>query len=208
MANVLFISEAYLKNNTLIDDNVDQRIILPSIKNAQNMRLHPILGTPFYEDLKAKIVAGTLNADETTLLDSYIAPSLLQWCMYECSTSMLYKYRNKSVSTKSSENAQPIDYQALQFLRDDWKNKAEFYDKRLINYLCEYDNLFPKYTETSKDMHPDKTAYQTSFYLGGASSNCWRDEYYYYKKLILPMLISKLRVLVTVIYGRWFNTIN
>ena len=61
MANVLFISEAYLKNNTLIDDNVDQRIILPSIKNAQNMRLHPILGTPFYEDLKAKIVAGTLN---------------------------------------------------------------------------------------------------------------------------------------------------
>ena len=51
MANVLFISEAYLKNNTLIDDNVDQRLLLPSIKVSQDMRLHPILGTPFYEDL-------------------------------------------------------------------------------------------------------------------------------------------------------------
>ena len=90
MANVLFISEAYLKNNTLIDDNVDQRLLLPSIKVSQDIRLHPTLGTPFYEDLKSKIVAGTLNADETTLLDSYIAPSMLQWTMYECSTSMLF----------------------------------------------------------------------------------------------------------------------
>lgn len=177
MANVLFISEAYLKNNTLIDDNVDTRLIVPSILVSQDMRLHPILGTPFYEDLQSKIIAGTLNADETTLIDNYIAKSLINWVMYECTTSMLYKYRNKSVATKSSENAQPIDYQALQFLRDDRKNKAEFYDKRLITYLCEYDNLFPKYKENSKDMHPDKTAYETSIYLGGASSNCWRDDY-------------------------------
>jgi len=48
--------------------------------------------------------------------------------------------------------------------------------------LCEYDNLFPKYTETSKDMYPNKTAYQTSIYLGGSGGDCWRDEYFYYKK--------------------------
>lgn len=50
MANVLFISESYLKNNSLIDDNVDQRIILPSIITAQDMRSHPILGTPLYDE--------------------------------------------------------------------------------------------------------------------------------------------------------------
>jgi len=171
MANVLFISESYLKNNSLIDDNVDQRIILPSIITAQDMRSHPILGTPLYEDLKNKIIAGTLNADEKTLIDDYIAKSLVYWSMYECSTSMLYKYRNKSVATKNSE-----------YLRDDWKTKAEFYDERLINYLIDNKELYPKYQETSEDLHAKKSAYSTSFYLGqGSRLECWRDEYKYYK---------------------------
>jgi hypothetical protein len=182
MANVLFISESYLKNNTLIDDNVDQRIILPSIVTAQDMRSHPVLGTPLYEDLKSKIVAGTLNADEITLIDDFIAKSLLYWSMYECSTSMLYKYRNKSVATKNSENAQPITSQDLQYLRDDWQNKAEFYDERLINHLIDNKSLFPKYQETSEDIHAKKTAYTTSFYLGQGKGNCYYDDYKYYKE--------------------------
>tara|TARA_Y100001973_G_scaffold89491_1_gene135886 strand:+ start:2553 stop:3101 length:549 start_codon:yes stop_codon:yes gene_type:complete len=182
MANVLFISESYLKNNTVIDDNVDQRIILPSIITAQDMRTHPVLGTPLYEDLKSKIVAGTLNADETTLIDNFIAKSLLYWSMYECSTSMLYKYRNKSVATKNSENAQPITSDDLQFLRDDWQNKAEFYDERLINHLIDNKSLFPKYQETSEDIHAKKTAYTTSFYLGQGKGNCYYDDYKYFKE--------------------------
>ena len=131
---VLFISETYVKNNTIIDENVDMRLILPSILDAQELRIHPICGTPLYEDLKAKITAGTLNADEVTLLDDFIAPCMAQWTLYECSVSMLFKYRNKTIGTKSSENSQPIDYQEFQFLRDDWKNKAEERDKRLINF--------------------------------------------------------------------------
>ncbi len=179
---VLFISETYVKNNSLIDENVDMRLVLPSIRDAQELRMHPILGTPFYNDLKDKITGGTLNADEINLLDNYVAPSMLQSTLYECSASMLFKYRNKSVSTKNSENSQPISYQDLQFLRDEWRNKAEERDQRLINYLCDNSTLFPKYNEASDDLTPKKTAYQTGFWLGGASSTyCWRDEYEYYK---------------------------
>jgi len=67
---VLFISETYVKNNSVIDENVDVRLILPSIRDAQELRMHPILGTPFYNDLRDKIAAGTLNADEINLLDN------------------------------------------------------------------------------------------------------------------------------------------
>ena len=180
---VLFISEQYVKNTTLIDENVDMRLILPSIKDCQELRIHPILGTPMYEDIKAKITAGTLNADEVNLLDNYVAKSMAKWVMYECSASMLFKYRNKSVATKSSENSQPISYQDLQFLRDEWKNKAEEREARLINFLCDNDNLFPKYKEHSDDLNPRKTAYQTSYYLGSGSANfCWKGDYNYYKK--------------------------
>jgi len=177
---VLFISESYLKNNTVVDDNVDQRLIIPSITTVQDMHLHPILGTPLYEDLQAKIIASTLNGDEVTLINDYISKMLLQWTMYELTMSLLYKFRNKSVATKSGDNSQPIDYQDLQFLRDDWKNKAEFYDKRLINHLIDNKSLFPKYTESSDDLNAKKSAYTTSFYLG-TSSDCWIDKYNEFK---------------------------
>ena len=179
---VLFISETYVKNNSIIDENVDMRLILPSIRDAQELFIHPILGSPLYSALKTKITAGTLNADEVTLLDNFIAPSMLQHTLFECSVSMLFKYRNKSIGTKNSENSTPVDYRDLQFLRDDWKNKAEERDKRLINYLMDNSALYPEYTTTSSDLNPRKTAYQEGFYLGsGKSLNCWWDEYNYYK---------------------------
>ena len=98
---VLFISEDYVKNNSIIDDNVDMKLILPSIRDCQELRVHPILGTPLYEDLKSKITLGSLTANDTKLLDDYIAPCMLQWTIYECSVSMLFKYRNASTKTSS-----------------------------------------------------------------------------------------------------------
>ena len=67
------------------------------------------------------------------------------------------------------------------FLRDDWKNKAEEREQRLINYLIDNTTLFPAYNTASDDLNPRKTAYQTNFYLGGGTSNCWIDNYKYYK---------------------------
>ena len=59
---VLFISEQYVKNTTLIDENVDVRLILPSIKDCQELRIHPILGTPLYEDLNTPGYIAELHA--------------------------------------------------------------------------------------------------------------------------------------------------
>ena len=174
--SVLFISESYLKNNTVVDDNVDQRLIIPSIVAVQDMRLHPILGTPLFDDLKTKVTNSTLNANEITLINDFISKMLLQWTMYELTTSMLFKYRNKSVATQGGD-ARQIDYKDLQYLKDDWKNKAQFYDERLINHLIDNKSLFPNYTAVSDDISAKKSAYNTSFYLGGGRSDCWKDDW-------------------------------
>ncbi len=178
----LFISSAKLKNDSALSGSVDDNMIHPYILNAQTKEIFPYLGTDLYDKLITDI-GGTPSGVYKTLLDDYIAPAMLQWTLYECSVSMLFKYRNKSVSTKNSENSNPVDYRDLQFLRDDWKNKAEERDKRLINYLCDNESKYPKYTASSDDLSPRKTAYQEGFYLGGGNSNCWRDEYKYYKDL-------------------------
>ena len=44
MANVLFISETFLKQNTQVSDNVDVKYIRESILWAQDTEIQPVLG--------------------------------------------------------------------------------------------------------------------------------------------------------------------
>ena len=171
MANVLFISEAYLKENTNIDENVDVKEIIPSIVDAQEMHLLPCLGSALYEDLKTKIAAVTTNSDEDTLISSYIAPMLVKFVQMELSTDLLYKYRDKGVMKKSSENSSSVSYTDMRYLMDRWDNKAQFYKKRLIDYLCGNTALFPTYLQSPNawDIIPDTNAFTNPFYLGTES---------------------------------------
>jgi len=168
MANVLFISESYLKSSTNIDENVDVKEIVPAIVDAQEMHLLPVLGSALYDDLKTKIAASTTNAAEDTLLSDYIAPMLVKFVQMELSSDLLFKYRDKGVMTKSSENSQPVDYTQMRFLMDRWDNKAQFYKKRLIDYLCGNKVLFPAYLQSPNtwDMIPETDAFTNPFYLG------------------------------------------
>ncbi len=68
MATVLFINETYLKNNSVVDENTDMKVIQPTIEDAQNIHLHPVLGSDLFNDLKDKIINDTLNVDEETLI--------------------------------------------------------------------------------------------------------------------------------------------
>ena len=63
-ANVLLISEDILKDRTAIHGNIDPKLLFPEIKVAQDMYIHPILGTALYD----KII-GDINASGTTTGD-------------------------------------------------------------------------------------------------------------------------------------------
>ena len=67
MANVLFISEATLKAETVISENVDPKILIPTIKEAQNIYILPLLGTNLYNDLVTNVSANTLSSAYITL---------------------------------------------------------------------------------------------------------------------------------------------
>ena len=172
---VLFISEQYIKDNTIVDENVSMKLLLPTVLDVQNIELHPCLGTGLYEDLQTKISLGSTNANEDTLIKSYIAPMLIKYVMVDSTVNLLARYRNKNVSNKSSDNSQPVDYKEMRFLMDNWRNKAEFYKERLIKYLCANSSLFPAYCDIndSSDLAPDSNAFTSSFYLGTES---WEEK--------------------------------
>lgn len=167
MARVQFIKVDTIKELTQLDENVDAKLITPVIFDVQEMELLPCLGTGLYDDLKAKIVASTTNAAEDILIQDYIAPMLARYVAFEMTDVLLFRYRNKGVVKKGSENSNPIDYKEALYLKDQSRNKAQMYSQKLIDYLCYNQTLFPTYgTIPNGGVCPRSNAYKTSIYLG------------------------------------------
>lgn len=162
---VLLVSEQRLKQWTSLDNNTRDEEITPSILDAQNVYIQQTLGTPLFNRLKDGILNNTLNADEITLLNEYIAPALMQYALYLILPNIKYKIVEKGILNGTSEETQPTTLDELKYLRQSILDLAQFYDTRLREYLCDVpSSTFPLYTNpTAKDgMLPDKrTAYNS-----------------------------------------------
>lgn len=180
MARALFINENFLKENSEIDENVDQKLINPTIFLVQKKYIEKTLGTVLYNDLAAKIIAGTLAGDDLTLVNEYIADAMIYWCMHELQVPLTYKFRNKSVNRNTDPNSQPASFEEHKYLRDYYKPNAQYFTERLEKYLCANSTLYPLYcTEDAIDeLSPRDTPPQIAVYLGPSQPQ--RDRYGYY----------------------------
>ena len=72
-----FITVEDLRDNTVINGNVEGPILSRCIKVAQDKFVMPIIGGNLYSSLINKINAGTLTQTDINLLNGFIAPSLM-----------------------------------------------------------------------------------------------------------------------------------
>lgn len=166
---VYIISTDYLKTHTVIDLNVDDNYLKRAILDAQQFHIRRLLGSNLYDTIITKIENSQLTGHYQTLVDDYVADTLLYYSFHEAITWLLYKVENKSVVKKNSENSSPIELNELSLLREDISNKAEYYAEKTIKYLCANSSLFPEYlsgTNSLDDVAPDKNVqYDSGMYL-------------------------------------------
>ncbi len=55
MAQIFFISTQYVKENTIVDENVDEKYIRVAIQNAQKNQLIYIIGSGLYNEIAGQI---------------------------------------------------------------------------------------------------------------------------------------------------------
>ena len=170
--NALFISEYYIKNNSEIDDNVDVKLLLPTVVYCQRQYIKNTIGSPLYDAIEAEISAtpqGTIaTAAYLTLVDTYIAPALLAWVMKEAQVPLTYKFRNKSVGKNNSEFSQNIDYTEHKYVKDYYEPRAILYTKDNENFLCANLTTYPLYSQytTSDEVRARPTTGKTAVWLG------------------------------------------
>lgn len=171
MANVLFISEQFLKDNTVINDNVEFKQLRPVIMAAQDMQIQEAIGSALFGELKAQAIASTVTALNDTLITDYIQPALLYWCMAEAGLVVTYKYANKGVMTHNSENQNPASMNEVNYVSKQYKAKAEWYTKRITEYLSANVDDYPLFLECpAYGIAAQQNQYTTGFFIGGKPS--------------------------------------
>jgi len=170
---VYLISEQAIKDTTILNDNVDSKLIGPAILEAQDMHLQSYLGSNLYNKVKSLVSAGTIGSGGNSyykgLIDNYIQPCLKYYVLADLCIPMTVKMMNKSIATRSADNAQPISLDDIAMLSENLMNKAEWYAQRMINYLMDNPSHFPEYPlsdGTHSNIRAKKSAYTGGMFLG------------------------------------------
>ena len=151
MAFAYFVSQDYIKKYTPIDGNVDQKLLNPVIRSAQEDHIKPLLGTDLYDELVSDINASTVTGDYKTLLDDYIRPALREWVVYESLAVLSFKIRSNGVIVQNNEGGTAASIQQLERLEDRFYKKAKIKTELLYDWLCANSDLFAEYTSNTDD---------------------------------------------------------
>lgn len=169
-ANILFIGEDLLKSRTGISEAIDGNQINPQIKVAQDIYVQPALGSTLYLRLQSGIEAANLTVNEKTLLNSFVTDCLVWYTVSLLPMALGYQFFSKGVLQKTSENSNAPSRADLELISNQYKQTAEFYKQRLINYLRQNYSLYSEYFTPGGGLDvifPEKKAYTCPIYLGG-----------------------------------------
>jgi hypothetical protein len=168
--DVLWMTETYFKDNSILNDNVDWKIVQPIMISVQDQYIQPILGTNLFDEIADEIYASTVSSDNQTLLDSYIRKCIIWYVLSELAPALKYRFQNKGIMVRSGENSQAGSLEEIQYTVKMYKDKAEWYSEQCTKFLREHatTSLYANYYNgviTSDEILPNSTNYTTSIFL-------------------------------------------
>ena len=166
MAEALLIGKADLQSYTALNGNVDTDKIIQFIKISQDIWILQYVGTDLMTKIKADIVASTLSGNYATLVNTYLKPMLIHFTMVEYLPFAAYSISNKGLYKHSSENAEIVSKEEVDYLVEKEKRIAENYAQRFLDYMCVNQSLFTEYlTNGSCEVFPQSGNYLSNWYI-------------------------------------------
>lgn len=171
--NIIMIDEQSFKDFTIASNNIDPKNLTQIIKMAQDRYIHSLCGTALYNKILDLIATNDImleaNAKYKTILDDYLTDTLFNYVLAELPLAMQYKFVNKGVLKRTSENTDQPSIKELQSISEYYKGYAEWYAERTINYLTANVQNIPEYGSPGSDVTtivPTSNQYRSSIYLG------------------------------------------
>lgn len=162
---VLLVSADFVKGVSNISDNTAGKYLLPSIREAQDVKLQGILGHDLYLALKTKVkytqLWGSFNLDYNADFDLTAGPNLyyrqlLNECQYFLAYSAIteliykvsYKVANMGLVKSADAGMQPPTKAEIDNQRAYYQSKADACAYDLQAWVYEYRSHFPELNES------------------------------------------------------------
>lgn len=160
------MGETYLKQMTIINDNVDMKIITPTIEDVQRLYIEDVLGTQLFNQILSQIGSNTVSSANQTLLDNYILPFMKYYVLMEVSPVFKIRYMNKGLMVKSSDNSQPASQEEMLYIMDRWKDNAQKLAQKCTDYLRDNTATYPLFLTNYRyyESQPNQNNFSSGFY--------------------------------------------
>jgi hypothetical protein len=164
--NTQFITAEYLYKYTPIDDNVDADLLRKFILQAQNLNIQECIG----QNLFRKLINDCPNftGPYLNLMKEYIQPAAAQWAFYYSMDFINFRFTNKAISLKNSDNSNPSTIEDIKWLKQGVRDTAEFYTENIKRYIKANQGDFPEYFQIfSWELKPNRTNYFSGIKTSG-----------------------------------------
>ena len=143
MTDILLITEQSIKNLTNISDNMSGKLLLPAIRESQEINLREILGDALLNELKRQVEIDDVRETYGRLLlqcQYYLA---YQSCANICMITSV-KIDNAGLQRVSDEKMEPLPVSEVNQIHDYYQQKADFYCERLQHFLLQNKDDYPQ----------------------------------------------------------------
>jgi len=168
--NTLLIMPSIIKDRTGVHTNIDDKLLYPEIKAAQDMYILPLLGSNLFHKIQDDIEANTLTGDYKDLVDDYIIDCLINYVLAELPDGLSVQFWNRGLSRKAGDDTQPLSMTEMYNVVSKYRNRAEHYAKRCRMYLIQNGTaMFPEYSSVlvgADSIPPDRVSFVSPIYLG------------------------------------------
>lgn len=184
----MLVSPDDIKGSSYVNYNVDDSIVGPSIREAQEIHLQAVLGSNLLYRLQELVYNSIKNQEDNIdddenalykeLLDDYVQPYLEMKTQAVICLPVSMKIRNYGVAKNSDTNIQSPTVKDVMVAQNRYNTMAAKYATRLSKYLCIHRDDFEELSQTEcgcgvfvKPMI-GKTFVETGLVLGDSDNGC------------------------------------
>lgn len=152
MQNVLLTSSSFIKSITNISDNVSDKMILPCLRESQEIDLKEVIGENLLDKIKELVKENEINNEGN---EAY--KDLLEKCQYflayqtvsRLCVVLSVKIDAMGLSRNRDENLDYIEMSDVFQLEEFYQKKTDTYKKFLQNFLLDNRTAFPELNDCS-----------------------------------------------------------
>lgn len=152
------ISLKTLKDNYMLDNNIEDKYVIPAIIKSQDFIIRKVLGVTKYKQLLSDIENDSVNSEDMVLLTEYIEPVLAYYVISEVIFATAYKLKN---APNYQDNPNNDRFEELVRVSKKYANDSQAYEQILREYICDNNIVL-----STTDGPVLKSGYKTGIFLG------------------------------------------